>query len=67
MFVRQTVWTLPVIDWAIHDLNELDILTDSGNVVSAGSWRWDKLRLGTGVDALVEWEMAKLQPWADVS
>lgn len=67
MFVRQTVWTLPVIDWSIHDLNELDILTDGDVEVSAGSWRWDKLRLGTGVDALVEWEMAKLQPWADVS
>jgi hypothetical protein len=67
VYQRVTVRTLPVLDWEIGDTATLDIATDTGYQVATGKHRWERLSMGLGVDATVEWVFNKLVPWSKVS
>jgi hypothetical protein len=67
VYQRVTVKTLPVLDWEIGDVATLDIETDTGYEVASGKHRWERLTMGLGVDATVEWTFNKLVRWGKVS
>jgi hypothetical protein len=67
VFQRVNVTTLPVLDWEIGDTASLDIETDNGDEVASGLHRWERLSMGLGVDATVNWTFLKLVRWSQVA
>lgn len=67
VYQRMTVRTLPVLDWEIGEVTQVDIATDAGDPVASGRWRWDRLTMGLGVDATCEWRLSKLVSFGTVT
>lgn len=67
VYQRYFIKTMPVLDWSIGDVVTLDISTDTGLEVASGRHRWERLSMGLGVDATVDWTFLKLVPFAQVS
>jgi hypothetical protein len=67
VYQRMSVRTMPVLDWEPGDINQIDIETDHGEPVASGRWRWDRLEMGLGADATVQWTMSKLVSFGTVT
>jgi hypothetical protein len=62
-----SVRSMPVVNWQLGDVVAVDIATDHGDPVASGKWRWERMSMGLGVDAVCDWSMSKLIPYAKVT
>jgi hypothetical protein len=67
VYVRMSVRSMPVVNWQLGDVVAVDIATDHGDPVASGKWRWERMSMGLGVDAVCDWSMSKLIPYAKVT
>ena len=63
---RVDLITIPMNNWEVGQTIRLDLETSSGEDIGSGTWRWESLSMGTGIDCEVNWTLAKLIKWEDV-